>query len=195
VIRQLLSLARRPDLDLRPVNINDIVRHVWEVIGHQDRADGVTMVLNLADTVPLVSGDPDQLQQVMLNLCVNALQAVGNSGCITLYTRRRHRSHMNAKPVVEIEVTNTGPPIPPDELPHIFEPFFTTKSQEGGTGLGLAICQDIILSHSGEIHVENAANQGVRFIVLLPVLHDLNEPFANRIEAVGEEERNGHGVA
>ena len=83
-IRQLLTLARRPEPQLRPTSVNDIVRRVWDVMGNHERADGVEIVLDLADTTPLIVGDPDQLQQVVLNLSVNAVQAVGHTGRVTV---------------------------------------------------------------------------------------------------------------
>jgi signal transduction histidine kinase len=167
-IRQLLTLARRSEPQLRAVRLNEIVRRVWEIVGDRGNAGGVEVTLELADDVLPILGDPDQLQQVLLNLSVNAVQAVGASGRVTLSTRCQHDGDPSIASMVEAVVADTGPGIPLQDLLHIFEPFFTTKGMIGGTGLGLAICREIILNHHGDIRVESEPGQGSRFIVVLP---------------------------
>jgi signal transduction histidine kinase len=167
-IRQLLMLSRRPEPQLRTISLNEIVRRVWQAVDGQRNHSGVEVTLELAEELPLILGDPDQLQQVLLNLSVNALQAVGGTGCVTLSTRCVDNKSPFAGGAVEVVVTDTGPGIPPEHLPHIFEPFFTTKGVANGTGLGLAISREIILNHHGEIRVESTLGQGSRFIVSLP---------------------------
>jgi signal transduction histidine kinase len=167
-IRQLLTLARRSEPQLRTVRLNEVVRRVWEIIGDRGNTGSVEVTLELADDVPPILGDPDQLQQVLLNLSVNAVQAVGTSGRVTLSTQFQPNGSLGTADMVEVVVADTGPGIPPQDLPHIFEPFFTTKGMIGGTGLGLAICREIILTHHGDIRVESKPGQGTRFIVVLP---------------------------
>lgn len=168
-IRQLLMLARRPEPQRRLIQLNDVVRRVWEVIGDRGNALGVEVALDLAADLPPVLGDPDQLQQVLLNLSVNALQAMGaTGGRIALSTRAVQNGNQGSGEVVEAVVTDTGPGIQQADLPHLFEPFFTTKGTKGGSGLGLAISREIVLSHQGEIRVESAPGQGSCFIVSLP---------------------------
>jgi signal transduction histidine kinase len=167
-IHQLLTLARRSEPQLRAVRLNEIVRRVWEIVGDRGNAGGVEVTLELADEVLPILGDPDQLQQVLLNLSVNAVQAVGARGRVTLSTQFQHDGNPSTAGIVEAVVADTGPGIPPQDLPHIFEPFFTTKGMVGGTGLGLAICREIILNHHGDIRVESEPGQGSRFIVVLP---------------------------
>ena len=113
--------------------------------------------------------DPEQLQQVLLNLSVNALQAVGPAGRVVLRTRFQPDGPLSPAGHIEVEVADTGPGIPADDLPHIFEPFFTTKGVTGGTGLGLTISREIIRSHHGEIRVESCPGHETRFIVSLPL--------------------------
>jgi len=168
-------LARRSELQLRAVRLNEIVRRVWEIVGDRENTGGVKVTLELADDVPPLLGDPDQLQQVLLNLSVNAVQAVGASGRVTLSTRLQQNGNPGTAGMVEAVVADTGPGIPPCDLPHIFEPFFTTKGMIGGTGLGLAICREIILSHHGDIRVESEPEQGSRFIFVLPRATDQTE--------------------
>jgi signal transduction histidine kinase len=193
-IRQLLTLARRPEPQLRPTYVNDIVRRVWDVMGNHERADRVELVLDLADTVPPIVGDPDQLQQVVLNLSVNAVQAVGHTGRVTVRTRVHEDGDALRGDSVEIEVADTGPGIAGSEQARVFEPFFTTKGMEGGTGLGLAICREVVLNHHGEIRVESEEGNGTRFIVSLPIA---GSP-TNRLEpslSPRKEEVHGNGIA
>lgn len=191
-IRQLLTLARRPEPLLRVAHLNDIVRRAWEVVN--DRSRGSEVTLDLAESLPPVLGDPDQLQQVVLNLSVNALQAVGSDGRVTLSTRVPQTGSLNMGNSVEVVVADTGPSIPPEDLPHIFEPFFTTKGILGGTGLGLAICREIVLSHHGEIRVESEPGQGTRFIVSLPQASSQAEQQTSAALKV-EERLHGNGRA
>jgi signal transduction histidine kinase len=167
-IRQLLTLARRSEPLLRAVQLQDIVRRVAEVVSDRGTAAGVEVTLDLAEELPPVLGDAEQLQQVLLNLSVNALQAVGTAGRVTLRTRCQPPGSLGPEGRSEVEVADTGPGIAPHDLPHLFEPFFTTKGQIGGTGLGLAISREIIRSHQGEIRVESTPGHGSRFIVSLP---------------------------
>jgi signal transduction histidine kinase len=168
-IRQLLTLARRPELRLRPVQLNDIVQRTWETIGERSAPLGVVVNFNLASGLPSIWADPDQLQQVFLNLYVNAIQAIGNNGTVTVSTRIAPPNSSWSDASVEVEFADTGPGIAPQDMQRIFEPFFTTKNLAEGSGLGLAISQDIIQSHHGRIHVESTPGQGSRFMVVLPV--------------------------
>jgi signal transduction histidine kinase len=193
-IRQLLTLARRPEPELRLANVNDIVRRAWEVMGQQERTDGVALLLDLADTTPPILGDPDQLQQVVLNLSVNATQAVGHTGRVTVRTRVRKNGDVLQGDSVEIEVADTGPGIAPAEQARVFEPFFTTKGMEGGTGLGLAICREIVLNHQGEIRVESEEGSGTRFIVSLPVVGAATDRLTPSV-SLRKEKIHGNGIA
>jgi signal transduction histidine kinase len=167
-ITQLLTQARRSAPHLRVVQLHDIVRRVWEAVSDRGAAANVEVRLDLAEGLPPVMGDPEQLQQVLLNLSVNALQAVGPAGRVVLRTRFQPDGHLSQDGHIEVEVADTGPGIPAHDLPHIFEPFFTTKGVTGGTGLGLTISREIIRSHHGEIRVESCPGHETRFIVSLP---------------------------
>jgi signal transduction histidine kinase len=168
-ITQLLAPARRSEPHLRAVYLHDIVHRVWDAVSDRGAAAHVEVRLELAETLPLVMGDPEQLQQVLLNLSVNALQAVGSAGCVTLRTRCQPVGPLSTTGHAEVEVADTGPGIAADDLPHIFAPFFTTKGVTGGTGLGLTISREIIRSHQGEIRVESHPGHETRFIVSLPL--------------------------
>ena len=169
-IRQLLTLAHKPEPQSRLINVNDSVRRVWAMIGEEERADGVNLSFTLAEKLSPIRGDADQLQQVVLNLVVNALQAVKTEGRVTITTREAIVQESSDHGMVEIEVCDTGPGIASQDLSRVFEPFFSTKSKEGGTGLGLAICREIILSHQGEIQVESRESGGTRVIASFPAV-------------------------
>lgn len=171
-LRELLTLARRPEPLLRVVSVNDVVRRVRDIIGEQEQQTGAEVLLDVEDALPVIQADPDQLEQVLLNLTVNALHAVGTVGAVTLKTRLVDYGTIDEGATVEVIVADTGPGIHPDDLPRVFEPFFTTKGSSG-TGLGLAISREIILNHHGEIRVESEAGRGARFIVSLPVRKEL----------------------
>jgi len=193
-IRQLLTLARRSEPQLRLMNVNDSVHRVREVLGEQERANGVSIKIDLAEELSPILGDPDQIQQVVLNLSVNALHVVKSAGQITLRTREYARHGFSDERVVEVEVADTGPGIPPQDLARVFEPFFTTKSLEGGTGLGLAICREIVLSHQGEIHAESTEGQGTRIVVSFPAVQTLTNQ-QPRSRVTRKEQPHGNGVA
>ena len=169
-VRQLLTLTRRPEFHFHTVSLNDIAHRVWETIGSQENPSAITVRLDLAEHLPPVLGDADQLQQVLLNLTVNAIEAVESSGQITLSTH--FVPALTGKGRVEVRVTDTGPGIAPEDESHIFDPFFTTKGAVGGTGLGLAISREIVLSHRGDLQVESTPGRGSCFIMSLPVAID-----------------------
>lgn len=194
-IRQLLTLARRPDPQLRLVNVNESVRRAWEIIGEREHAESVAITLDLAEPIAPILGDPDQLQQVVLNLSVNALHAVKGVGCITFRTREYTPNDFSNGGAVEIEVADTGPGIPSQDLSRVFDPFFTTKSLEEGTGLGLAICREIVLSHQGEIRAESEEGKGTRFIVSFPVAPPSAEQSPPRSSVLQKEQPHGNDIA
>jgi signal transduction histidine kinase len=166
-VRQLLTLTRRPELHFHTICLNDIVHRVWEAVGNQDNPSNLTIHLDLAEHLPPVLGDAGQLQQVLLNLTVNAIEAVEGSGQITLGTQFVPASP-GQQGRVEVRVTDTGPGIAPEDESHIFDPFFTTKGAVGGTGLGLAISREIVLSHRGDLRVERTPKRGSCFIMAFP---------------------------
>lgn len=182
-VRQLLTLARRPEIHPQPVSINDLVRRVWETIGDQDNPSGITIRLDLAEHLPPVLGDSDQLQQVLLNLLINAIQSVEGAGQVALRTRFVSAT-AGQSGRIEVAVSDTGPGIVPEDQARIFDPFFTTKGAVGGTGLGLAISREIVLSHQGDLRVKSTPGRGSCFIMSLPsAIDDM------RFE-VQEEEQN-----
>jgi hypothetical protein len=160
-IRQLLTLAHRPEPQLRAISLNDIVRRVGQTIGEQRNHSGVEIVVELTEELPQILGDSDQLQQVLLNLSVNALQAVGGTGRVTLGTRYASEESSFAQGRVEAVVTYRL------RIPRIIcaPTTFLRESRTNGTGLGLAISREIVLNHAGDIRVESVPGQGSCFII------------------------------
>jgi len=167
-VRQLLTLARRPEPRLRVTQLNDVVLRTWETVGGRSAPSGVEVAFDFTPDLPTVHADPDQLQQVFLNLYVNALQAIGTVGKVIVSTRFLPHGGLLSGASVEVVFADNGPGIALQDLPRIFEPFFTTKNLAEGSGLGLAISQDIVLSHHGRIHVESQPGRGSRFTVAFP---------------------------
>ncbi|MEM7407217.1 MAG: PAS domain S-box protein [Pseudomonadota bacterium] len=164
IVHGFLDMARRKPLRLEPVLPNDVVHATLELVGHMLRDHGVELHLELADGLPFVEGDPHQLGQVLMNLIVNAAQAL--EGC-TPPCRVRIKSRQSGGQVL-IEVLDNGSGFGPGEAKSVFEPFYTTRTESGGSGLGLAICSDIIAAHGGSITASGERGAGARFSILLP---------------------------
>ncbi len=169
VVKDLLTFARRSAPCREPVDLTAIVERVLRLRGYQLASQRVRTELRLGDGVPPVLGDTRQLQQVVLNLVTNALQAMPDGGVLRVATRTRDRQSDDGtvRVVVELEVADTGAGIPPDARPHIFEPFFTTKAEGQGTGLGLSVSYGIVAAHGGELALADTSAAGTRFVVTL----------------------------
>ena len=164
VTHKLLSFAHKADSNVRSVDCNDLVSEIAELSARRARYAGVHLRTDLAPGLPPAAGLPSELQQILLNLMNNALDAMeSNGGELTIATRP-------AGARVKLSVTDTGHGIPAAVLPRIFEPFFTTKAVGKGTGLGLSICADIIKKLDGEITVTSELEKGSTFTVLLPAI-------------------------
>jgi two-component system NtrC family sensor kinase len=163
IVRNLLAFSRQRPVEMAPADAVEIIEHALDVVRHKLALQQIAVETRLAPGLPSVLCDASQIQQVLVTLAVNATEAlVGTEAgrlCIT--------ATMPESGWVEIAVTNNGPPIPPDALPHIFEPFFTTKQQTSGVGLGLAVAYGILKRHNGEILVETGRE--TTFRVRLPV--------------------------
>jgi signal transduction histidine kinase len=158
--RRLVDLARPGDPMRRPINLNTEVTEAFELLEKQLKRDDITAVLMLDPAVPVLRADPHQLQQVLLNLMLNAGQALRERGG-TVYVSTRSSGRW-----VELVVRDTGPGIQPEDLPRIFLPFF---SRSGGTGLGLPLARQIIHAHGGTVEVESHPGAGSTFTVRIPV--------------------------
>jgi two-component system NtrC family sensor kinase len=166
IVKNLLLFARGSQPERRPVNLNEIVERAAALRNYELRLENIGLSLDLDLGLPTVVADSAQLQQVILNLLVNAEQAIrqGNGeGGISMRTLKLGHDK------VGLQVLDTGPGIPPEVMPRIFDPFFTTKPVGVGTGLGLSIACSIIQDHGGEISVESQPGQGTKFTIELAV--------------------------
>jgi signal transduction histidine kinase len=165
IVNDLLNFARRHPTETGPVDLADVVR---ATVGMRERklaTSGVEVQVQIPDDLPLVAGDWHQLQQVILNVLVNAEHALQERG----RTLRVSAAPVDEPaPSVVLDIWNDGPPIPADVLPHIFDPLFTTKAGDEGTGLGLFICRRIVREHGGWMDVRSG-DDGTAFAIRLPV--------------------------
>ncbi len=159
VITELLDFSRPQDPELEPLDLSETVRSTLALIAREAASQGVTIVEELPDTQVPVMGHADTLKQLLLNLSLNALQAMPDGGVLSVQAGIH-----GERPF--LKVSDTGPGIPPEKQESIFEPFYTTR--ESGTGLGLAIVHRIVLDHGAEIRVESSPGSGAAFIVRFP---------------------------
>jgi signal transduction histidine kinase len=158
--RRLVDLARPGDPVLRPIDLNAVMRDGFELVEKQLHRSSITSELDLDPAVPIVRADAHQLQQVLLNLLLNAERAMAASGGAVRVSTRARGSW------VELCVCDTGPGIAAEDLPKIFLPFY---SRSGGTGLGLPLARQIVHAHGGTVDVDSRAGEGARFTVRIPV--------------------------
>ncbi|MGH9862091.1 MAG: hybrid sensor histidine kinase/response regulator [Candidatus Acidiferrales bacterium] len=167
IVKSLLLFARGDRAEKQPVNVNETLLRALSLRSYELKIENIQVVQEFSSRIPPVRGDLNQLQQVFLNLLLNAEQAIRSQrqhGRITLRT-----SWLPEHECVRVEITDDGPGIPPAVLPHIFDPFFTTKAAPEGTGLGLSISQAIVREHGGDIRVESNPGGGATFRVELPM--------------------------
>ncbi len=163
LVDRLLKFARKTPPKTEQIAVNDVVEGVLPLLSYHKLPSGpVEVTRELASDLPPIKGDLNQLQEVFLNLLINAHQAMPEGGKIHI------RTLMTRDQWIEIRITDTGPGIAQENLKNIFMPFFTTKKE--GTGLGLSICFNIIKNHGGTIDIETQVHKGTTFIIRLPVV-------------------------
>ncbi|MDX2186052.1 MAG: PAS domain S-box protein [Opitutaceae bacterium] len=179
LVRQILTFSRKTESTFRAVSVNQLMRDLGRMCS-ETFPRTISFSFELDDKLPEFYADPNQLQQVIMNLCVNARDAMTAGGSITLGTSRVPGAELaklggdSSREYVCIRVTDTGCGMPPEVRARIFEPFFTTKQNSGGTGLGLAVVYGIILNHHGLLDVHSEVGVGSSFLVHLPL--DVAEP-------------------
>jgi signal transduction histidine kinase/CheY-like chemotaxis protein len=166
IVRNLLTFARKRHTTRTMVDLNQIVRETLALRSYEQRVSNITILEALPAGLPQVFADPHQLQQVLLNLIINAEQAmIGANGRGTLILRTWHDPDRDS---VILEVNDDGPGVPDDVQPRIFDPFFTTKEVGKGTGLGLTVAYAIVQEHAGRISLKSEPGQGASFYLELP---------------------------
>ena len=175
IIQRLLDFTRRKvgTAGKQVVNVNELSLMTMELLAAQFSSARVKTRLERAEGLPRVAGDQDRLQQVMINLLLNAVQAMPEGGALAVETAlvRRTRPGLEdgaEQRFVSFAVRDTGIGVPEDIRDKIFDPFYTTKEGQGGTGLGLAVCSGIVKEHDGWIDIESNTNGGTIFRVFLP---------------------------
>ncbi|WP_426526245.1 sensor histidine kinase [Bradyrhizobium sp. McL0615] len=164
VIRRLRSYLTRTPFEAKEIDLNLIIGEAFKFLSMQASARNIALYLQTSPGELRIRGDPVQLQQVILNLVVNSMDAMAGLP----YGRTViGRTELNGGSTVEISISDSGPGIPPDKLAHVFDPFFTTKHQ--GMGIGLSIARTIILAHKGRIWAENQTGGGAAFRFILPL--------------------------
>ena len=163
LIKNLLSLSRTAPMNVQSTDLHAVVDRCLMLVRHQLELVGVELQLKIAQDLPLVPCDPAQIEQVLLALSMNAIDAMPRGGNLWIEGRLS-----NDESEIEIQVRDDGAGIAPDVLPHIFEPFLTTKESGHGVGLGLAIARGIVERHSGRIEVQSELGRGTTFNITLP---------------------------
>ncbi len=160
----LLDFSRTRPTRRALINLPDVISSAARLLSHQKRGAEVSFRIDVPDSLPPISGDASQLQQAVIALGTNALDAMPDGGVLAISAR-------DNGPEVLVEISDTGIGIPPENITKIFEPFFTTKEVGRGTGLGLAVCYGILTEHGGSLDVQSTMGAGTTFIITLPTVN------------------------
>ncbi len=162
LVKNLLSFSRVSPMNLAWCDLNQVIDRCLRLVQHKMDMAGIQLNLELGPDLPMAHCDPAQIEQVVLAMVINAIDAMPQEGNLWISTR------VTADSTMELVIRDDGIGIPAEHLPHIFEPFYTTK-ESGGSGLGLAISQNIVERHGGHIEVNSVVGQGTTFKIVLPV--------------------------
>ena len=163
IVKNLITYARQTPINPQKNDLNAIIERCLLLIGHQMTLQGIELQKQLDPELPALYFDAGQVQQALLVIMLNAVEAMPNGGRLGIET-----AFDTADRVGRVVVSDEGPGIPAEVLSHIFEPFFTTKEEGKGTGLGLPIALGIVQQHGGNIEVISTPQKGTEFTVLLP---------------------------
>ena len=193
--RQLLTFARKTEVHFEPLNVNEVVTDLVKLL-QETFPRTITFSLRLAGSIPLISADRNQINQALLNLCVNARDAMPEGGVLGVSTSVVDRSvlpkssaEVSGSHFIDLSVTDTGTGMDGATKDRIFEPFLTTKERGRGTGLGLAVVYGVVKSHNGLVTVESSKGFGSTFHLFFPMISICHVPPAE----VPEEEKNVPG--
>ncbi len=179
IVKNLLTFSRSAPMNVQTADLNTVIDRSIRLVQHQFEMAGIQLQLNVQNDLPLIQCDPAQVEQVLLALIMNAIDAMPHGGNLWISTRLIEDSDR-----IEIEVRDDGAGIPPEILPRIFEPFLTTKESGRGVGLGLAVSHSIVERHSGRIEVTSTLGKGTTFVVTLPLNAPLETTAASATPAL-----------
>jgi len=162
IVNSLLNFSRTAPAEFAEVDLNRVVRETLSLVEHQLKKGGIEIQQAMEDDLGVVNGSPGKLQQVFLNLILNARDAMPGGGALSIRTWSRNGSAM-------VEISDTGEGIPPEHLARIYDPFFTTKGARKGTGLGLSVTYGIVREHGGSIEASNLPGAGACFRLEFPL--------------------------
>ncbi len=162
IMNQLLTFARRRPIERKPMDLKKTIADCLDIVQERLKQHRVEVETSYAEPLPLVHADPDQMSQVLLNLVLNAIQAMPEGGRLSLALEPEG-------PGMKLSVADTGSGMPAETLNKIFDPFFTTKDVGAGTGLGLTVVHGIVEDHGGAIHVYSVPGRGTTFTIHLPI--------------------------
>lgn len=163
ITMSLLDFSRIRSTERMEVDLSESIKSSAKLLAHQKRGENIGIKLEIADSLPKVNANEGQIQQAVIALATNAIDAMPNGGTLTFRAFEQHNR-------VVIEIEDTGIGISPEDLSKIFEPFFTTKEVGKGTGLGLAVCYGIVTEHSGRVSVRSNIGKGTTFSIFLPAI-------------------------
>jgi signal transduction histidine kinase len=163
IVSGLLSFSREAPLEYKNLNINDVLEAVITLTRHKMELQNIELVTDLAAGIISVHGDANRLQQVLLNLIFNAIEAMPQGGRLDITSKLSDDGQS-----IVITVRDTGCGIPSSDMNHLFDPFFTTKAEGEGTGLGLSIAYGVVKNHGGHIQVQSTVGAGTEFLLSLP---------------------------
>ncbi len=164
IVKNLLLFSKQTTIQLQPNDINDLIERSIMLVYHQMELNSIECVTDFDKELPPVKCDSGQVQQVVVALLVNAIEAIGESGTITVTS-----DYDNARKLARLKISDTGVGMEEETRKHIFEPFFSTKREGTGTGLGLAVVYGIIERHHGKVRVESVPGEGTTFIIELHI--------------------------
>jgi two-component system NtrC family sensor kinase len=169
IVKGLLDFSRQTELDREPTDVNRLIRFTISLVEHQALIRGISLNFEPGEKLPTITLDRNQMQSVLLNIIINALDATGAGGSITITSGIGVSTGKPGQNGIEILCTDTGCGIPPENLNKLFDPFFTTKDVGHGTGLGLAVSYGIIERHGGTVWVQSKVGKGSTFKIWLPI--------------------------
>jgi len=174
IVRKLLLFARQMPMQRSQVNINEVISESLQIVGSRIRKHSISLKLDLADDLPEITADTSQLKQVIINLLVNAEQAMPGGGLLEIITRTRSNEQ------IKIKIKDNGVGMNRSTQKKIFLPFFTTKELGEGTGLGLSVVHGIVKAHGGTIKVRSIIDEGTTVILNFPINYNKGQNYAKK---------------